>query len=389
MEIEAEVPRGLMPGDTFNVQTPLGIRPVQVPPGALPGQKVNFTVPMPHNGQISTGTPVLLGRVVGMGYPVADAPQYNPGRPYRVKPCDAQLGNVPLLQGIPEEKAERKIYEIHKGGELANQFPPFPTRRKYQDAFWILPFMLVALAVTCAAVYFCKDLTAKYRVQDGELPTVGAIVGAGAAGGAASIVAAMMYTVLAKSAPGCVVWTSLLFSPALLCVGGVALFFAGSTILGLICLGLGALLLTCVLLCYRPFIPFMIKIVETVATVMKAHPSMVLVSCIGSLAGLAWSIVCGLAFVGAYLKYEKQLNQSSGGVHYFVYFCAVLIYVWGGQVTYNFCHVTYCGVFGRWYHKVELSTPVRSSFKVALTTSFGSICFGSFLIAAARASVRQ
>jgi hypothetical protein len=62
-----------------------------------------------------------------------------------------------------------------------------------------------------------------------------------------------------------------------------------------------------------------------------------------------------------------------------------LIFYWGAQVFYNICHVTYCGVFGRWYFNLDQATSVRTSLWVALTTSLGSICFGSFLVAAIRA----
>jgi len=75
---------------------------------------------------------------------------------------------------------------------------------------------------------------------------------------------------------------------------------------------------------------------------------------------------------------------------------------WGGQVANNICHVTYCGVFGRWYFggqddsdsdvegvvaSLGKGTPntLGPSLTVALTTSLGSICCGSFLVAVVRA----
>jgi len=129
----------------------------------------------------------------------------------------------------------------------------------------------------------------------------------------------------------------------------------------------------------------MIQLVKTVANVMSAHPMMVFVSCLGSLAGFAWSLVCGLAFTGAYLKYQHDVDNASKGEQYVLYFAAILIFIWGAQVASNVCHVTYCGVFGRWYHQAEESYALRRSLAVALTTSLGSICFGSLLVAAVRA----
>merc|ERR1719272_56493 len=55
------------------------------------------------------------------------------------------------------------------------------------------------------------------------------------------------------------------------------------------------------------------------------------------------------------------------------------------MVASNVCHVTYCGVFGRWYYKKDKGSMLRKSVGVALTTSFGSIVLGSFLVAFVRA----
>jgi len=57
----------------------------------------------------------------------------------------------------------------------------------------------------------------------------------------------------------------------------------------------------------------------------------------------------------------------------------VFIYFWGAFVIQNVCHVTNCGVFGQWYFGKRES--VRSSLRSSMTTSFGSICFGSFIVA--------
>eukprot|EP00440_Ansanella_granifera_P032124 gb/GFBE01034866.1/.p1 GENE.gb/GFBE01034866.1/~~gb/GFBE01034866.1/.p1 ORF type:complete len:562 (+),score=106.88 gb/GFBE01034866.1/:1-1686(+) len=385
MEIEAQVPQGFFPGDTFQVQTPSGLVPIQVPPGAQPGQKLHFTL---QGGRAGVAHPVLLGTVVGGGPSTWDNGFQRPmgGRPYRVDPTTAQLDSLPLLQGIPVKRAERKMDEIHKGGYLALERPALPVRRRCQDAFWILPFAVVTAAVIAGAVYFSHYVTVEFSEfeTNWNLPAVGGMVTAGAVGWGASLVTALLYAALAHYAPACVVWTSLIAGPVLVILGGIALI-ATSPILGMICILLGVLSLSCVFCCYRPFIPFMIKLVETVASVMKANPMMVFVSCLGSLLGLAWSLACGLAFTGAYLKYQEDVQNISKGEQYLLYFAAVLIFIWGAQVAYSICHVAYCGVFGRWYHQKEVNVALRKSLSVALTTSLGSICFGALLIAAVRA----
>jgi len=118
---------------------------------------------------------------------------------------------------------------------------------------------------------------------------------------------------------------------------------------------------------------------------MAKNPGIIAVSAFGSFTGLVWSFICGITFAGATLQFQAQLENANQSQLYAIYFFSVLIFVWGGQVVYNICHVTYCGLFGRWYCGSNEATPLRTSMRVALTTSFGSICFGSFLIAAIRA----
>merc|ERR1719329_284495 len=109
---------------------------------------------------------------------------------------------------------------------------------------------------------------------------------------------------------------------------------------------------------------------------------MVGVSLIGSFCGIAWSFITGFAAVGLYAEHRDTIHAQHSGVQYFLYFILCLVISWGGMAAYNTCHVTYAGVFARWYFKKEYDNiPVRASFRVATTTSFGSICCGSFLIA--------
>jgi len=181
------------------------------------------------------------------------------------------------------------------------------------------------------------------------------------------------------------VWTSLLFSPVLMIVGGFALLSAGVALLGLILVAVGGLSLACVFCCYSSFIPFTIKVTEVVASVMEEHPGMFGVSLLGAVLGLVWSLACGLCIAGLYATHKSSVEDATPAETYVLYFVVVLIVVWGAQVVYNLCHVTYCGVFGRWYHKSADGAFITQSLRVAASTSLGSICLGSLLVAAIRA----
>mmetsp|Transcript_19162 Transcript_19162/g.55592 ORF Transcript_19162/g.55592 Transcript_19162/m.55592 type:complete len:551 (-) Transcript_19162:105-1757(-) len=380
--IDAEVPAGAAPGSTFMVQTPSGLVPVQVPPDAVPGQHVQFSVVQPS----APPAPATMGTVVGAG-------GYRSGRQYRVNPHEARVDNLPLLQGIPVKDAERKVQEIHKGAHLARERPPFPEHRPLQDAIWTAPFALACAVVIFGAIWSSGKLPqAVFDEGEQEALAASSMAAAGAAGGAASMLAALGFAFLAQRSPACVVWTSLVFGPFLWIAGGGALMAAGQVFLGAICMALGAFTLCCVFTCYRSFIPFMIKIVEAVSGVVRENPMMLLVSVIGSLLSIAWSLACGMSIAGMQAKLRLQESGDNETETYILFAVALLIFIWGIQVFYNVCHVTYCGVFARWYFKKEEEVALRRSIRAAMTTSFGSICFGSFLIAAVRvmqALVRQ
>jgi len=91
------------------------------------------------------------------------------------------------------------------------------------------------------------------------------------------------------------------------------------------------------------------------------------------------------SFFGLYTEFGHVYQEAHSNIQYLIYFVFCLLLIWGGLVANNICHVTYCGVFGRWYHGKDDQNKVRASLATALTTSFGSICLGSFFIAVVRA----
>lgn len=397
--MEVDVPAAVQPNQLFTVQTPSGnFVQLKAPPAgemAIGQRRMRFQVP-DGAGALPTllgaeegaaGIPVVGASALGHSYSqpvVQGVPVTSVVQGYRVDPRDATLSNVPLLQGIPEEKAERKLSEIRRGSDLMQANPPFPERRTWRDVFWILPFLAVLGVMLAGTVAYSMELEKDVdesvevglKLKDVWIPAV--------VGSAASIVAAYGYFMLMQYAAGCVVYTSLVVSQALLILLGFALLVNGSAFAGVIFIGVGVMQLFCIFTCWKDLIPFMIKLVEIIGKVVRQHTcGLFVVAIVGAILGLAWSIMCGITFFGIYQQYGKQLENSQYE-QYGVLFLGALVYVWGAQVVYAVCHLTYCGVFGRWYF--AKTGGVMQSLRVALTYSFGSISFGSFLIAAVRAA---
>ena len=85
-----------------------------------------------------------------------------------------------------------------------------------------------------------------------------------------------------------------------------------------------------------------------------------------------------------YPSFERGNDQDVNGGDVVLIIFALLTFYWTTQVLFNMIHVTVSGVAATWYFCGDAympKNPTIASFKRASTTSFGSICFGSLLVA--------
>jgi hypothetical protein len=354
-------------------------------------------------------------------------------RSVRFNPETVEAQDLPGLSNLTEDKAARKIESIREGGSLQREFPAFGGSRPCQDCCWVILFLLVVgatlgLGIWNSATVFEAATQAgrgtnettvvgdrqdadgtQFQVQDDRLtndpndaevtmPNLWVLAVAGTTGVVASLVAASAMVMMAHQCPACVVYTSLFFGPVMSILSGISLIVAsqsfpgggGSSTIALLsgCLMifLGVCMGCCTFCCWRHLIPFMIKLVEVVSEVVDQHRCMIAVAVFGAILSSLWTIACFLCFIGVGMANEIQNETNKTVLYIFVGVCT-LVYVWGAQVCTNICHVTYSGVFGRWYYGLDKTGSVLApSFKAAMTTSLGSICLGSFLVALVRSA---
>lgn len=168
------------------------------------------------------------------------------------------------------------------------------------------------------------------------------------------------------------------------------------------------LLLFCALsLCWWYVVQDRIKLAANMliiaSTFIRHHCSLVFVSLITLLLSVGWitlwavTMYCTLMKTGAIEK-NADGSTTSNKAGFGVMFYFFLTYFWGITVLSNTLHVTTSGAFAEWFLIPDGSNQTRlgvitlgSQYKVfnslyrALTTSFGSICYGSFLISVVRA----
>jgi hypothetical protein len=128
-----------------------------------------------------------------------------------------------------------------------------------------------------------------------------------------------------------------------------------------------------------PRIPFAAANLNTALSAVKANMGLTFVAYLVLLVAFGWSVFW---FVGL----GTAVTTSNQGV----LFLLLVSYYWVHQVLTNTVHVTTAGTVGTWWfvpHEANScwSSAIQDSFCRATTYSFGSICFGSLLVAIVQA----
>ncbi|ODV87404.1 hypothetical protein CANARDRAFT_26803 [[Candida] arabinofermentans NRRL YB-2248] len=168
--------------------------------------------------------------------------------------------------------------------------------------------------------------------------------------------------------------------------------FVKKTVVGGIVLLILALLHCLMFYLWRKRIPFSAQVLEIVIDVMRIYPVTWTISLIGGLISLVFSLLTLVAVVGAVVEWGPDQDSSSDDGDFknkgaFIGVCIFLLFASGyiSQVIGNVIHVTISGIYGTWYY-LSGSGPkpknaASGALKRAMTYSFGSICFGSLVVA--------
>lgn len=191
--------------------------------------------------------------------------------------------------------------------------------------------------------------------------------------------------------PALLIKAALIFS---LIMSAVMLIFAfiQNNIMGII-FGLIFFALTCCYTwCVWSRIPFATVNLVTAMTAVKANCGITVAAYIFTGFACLWSFVWAVAFYGTFNSVYTCVNEEAktgcevSGSGYGYLFLLMLAYFFSHQVIQNTIHVTIAGVVATWWIAPEeasscCSQAIWDSLKRSLTTSFGSICFGSLLVA--------
>lgn len=138
-------------------------------------------------------------------------------------------------------------------------------------------------------------------------------------------------------------------------------------------------------LCYVKFVwsrvPFAAVNMVTAGTAIKANLGVCVFAIFFTLLELVWMIIWVVALIGV----RDSTVDDEGNPAYGYIFLLFLSLFFTQQVLESCVHVTVAGTVGTWWVAPEesgfCSKGVCNSFIRTVTTSFGSICFGSLLVA--------
>ena len=183
----------------------------------------------------------------------------------------------------------------------------------------------------------------------------------------------------------------------ILCALGCAVCFMYGLIGPAILSAIILLLTCCYTYCIWDRIPFATANLKTGCTAVKANCGVTFLAYIITFLTFGWTIVWSIAFFGindtlTTCEVVNGENVCTSGLNYAYLFLLFVSLFFTEQVLQNTVHTTVAGVVGTWWFVPDESgfcgSAVMGSFWRTITTSFGSVCFGSLIVAIIQA-VRQ
>jgi len=127
---------------------------------------------------------------------------------------------------------------------------------------------------------------------------------------------------------------------------------------------------------WKSRIPFAVLLLKTVAELVREYTATI---------GVAFFMLFIEAFYLGFWVATVVLCASAfnGGSETAMIIYLVFSLYWSIQVLKNIVHVSVCGLFATWFFQQTNMplNPTKKAFKRAVTTSFGSICLGSLVVA--------
>lgn len=248
------------------------------------------------------------------------------------------------------------------------------SRPKYNDVWALVLFIIQLFIMVGVGVWAIMNLRSNQNSNpsnfDYSLSQVLKVTLVVSGGAAAAFIFALLWIAIIQRFASIIIKISMIGIIAMYGVGLVVAVVTGAVLLAVIL----AIILAFTLLYFyfvRRRIPLASAMLEIAAVVSKQYSSTIVVSFVFAIVMLVWVVFWSATFSSLYSR-----NAVSSAA-----FVLLLSFYWTAQVIANIVHVTVAGVAASWYFNGNPASPTKGAFKRATTTSLGSICFGSLIVA--------
>jgi len=160
------------------------------------------------------------------------------------------------------------------------------------------------------------------------------------------------------------------------CIWVVFLIYTTNSYIAAVIMAFCLLLFLFWLWLVRDRIPFAEAMLQTSLAALSGYSGPIYLSFALIIPQIVWSFIWITAAIGLYQKTSNQI----------VSFVLLISFFWGCEVIKNVGHTTTAGVVGTWWLvQNPADSPTWGALKRSLTTSFGSICLGSLIVAILKA----
>mmetsp|Transcript_50445 Transcript_50445/g.74825 ORF Transcript_50445/g.74825 Transcript_50445/m.74825 type:complete len:473 (+) Transcript_50445:182-1600(+) len=260
-------------------------------------------------------------------------------------------------------------------------------KRCRDPLFAFIFYVQIAAIVVCAVIYG-PHAQESYTITGTNITTnfIPYLDVAGATGVFAFILSGLMLFVMMCIA-NFLIKAALIFEIVLTLAWAIFGFMIGNFLVGIF-----GVIFFLIGLCYARAvwsrIPFATANLITGLTAVKANFGVSIIAYFFAILSFAWFMLWALVTVGIYVATtcDDVTGVCTGSPNGGFVFLLFLSFFFTTQVLQNCVHVTVAGTVGTWWFDPESascccsSAVLGSSFRT-LTTSFGSICFGSLLVA--------
>lgn len=246
--------------------------------------------------------------------------------------------------------------------------------------FAILFYINIVAILTVVAVYGVPAMNGVKSADYMGYVTMTAVFGI------ASLALSGVGLLLLMSCPAFIIKCGLVFSVVMSLVYCIYSFLFMNLVYGI----LGAVfffITVCYAKCVWSRIPFAAVNMLTAATAIKANLGVAFFAVFFTVVEVLWFVLWTIASAGVYDKTVNCAEDANGNcdLNYGLLFLLFLSLYFTQQVLQSCVHVTVAGTVATWWVAPDesgcCSKAVCNSFIRTVTTSFGSICFGSLLVA--------